>query len=509
MVELTDVPSGLGHPSIENPKLRVGLILGGAAVVAALLLTVANDPFGPVSTALVGVVLLALLSKVWPRTRLDPIWLAFVVMLVQLLDGLFFLTDQLRPIFTYGLTILFCLSVIPALRQAWRARTSGFRLYLIFCIWALITISYSVNPEFSLVRLMRALLLFASIIFCSVAARRTGGIRPLIRALTLAAVVATLITAASFALPHRLAWTIPGEDARIGVEEVAGENSGFENSGFVDGVERFRGFYWQPNQVGELSLITVGLILAYLEFVDRKRRMLLGSIAIMSLAMAAVADSRSDLVALTIGSSLYVCWRYRLRGLGAIALLAIIAGLGLKLMGNDIAPYIWRGDVTTLTGRTDVWRFAVQQLAAKPLTGYGWGVGGAILSSKYFPLWWGPWDLGPRSSLHSGYLTCMIEVGIPAAIFWLFIILRPWVSLFRQDEDPWRLKRVFFFLVIPMLIVNLDETMINECAGSAGFLFMMLWALAEHYRLITIRDQLAAQREAMRTLPAAVAALVS
>jgi O-antigen ligase len=504
MIELADVHPSIEPNSVERPRLRKELILGGAAVAAALVVMVVYDPYGPVTVGIIGIALLIAVWKIWFLTRRDPIWLAFVLMLVQLLDGLFFLTDQLRPIFTYGLTLLFCLPVIPVLSRAWRVRTSGFRLYLMFFLWCLITISYSISPEFSLVRLVRALLLFGGITFCSVAARRTGEIKPIIRAMMLASIVATLIAAAGLLLPHRLAWTMPGEDARVGAQEVAAETADFG-----DGVERFRSFYGGPNQVGELSLLTAGLILVYLQFADRKRRTLLGSVAILAIGLAAMADSRSDIVALAIGSTLYVCWRYKLKGVAAIALLAVVAGLGLKLMGKDVAPYIWRGDVTTLTGRTDVWQFAVKELAARPLTGYGWGTGGAILSSKYFPLWWGPWDQGPRSSLHSGYLTCMIELGIPAAVFWLFIILRPWVNVLRQNEDPWHLKRVFFFLVIPMLIVNLDETMINECAGSAGFSFMMVWALAEHYRLTVARDRLVAQREAQRNLPAAVAALVS
>ena len=88
-------------------------------------------------------------------------------------------------------------------------------------------------------------------------------------------------------------------------------------------------------------------------------------------------------------------------------------------------------------------------------------------------------------------------------------LLHPWFSLFRQPEDPWRLKRIFFFIVIPVLLANLDEEMINECLGPSGFLFVMVWALAEQYRLTALRQKFASRRQAVRTSPAAIAALRS
>jgi hypothetical protein len=57
-----------------------------------------------------------------------------------------------------------------------------------------------------------------------------------------------------------------------------------------------------------------------------------------------------------------------------------------------------------------------------------------------------------------------------------------------------------------MLIINCDESVVTDCAG-AGFLFMMLWAAAEHYRLMMIRDRLLLRRRTIERLPAAVAAL--
>jgi hypothetical protein len=63
-------------------------------------------------------------------------------------------------------------------------------------------------------------------------------------------------------------------------------------------------------------------------------------------------------------------------------------------------------------------------------------------------------------------------------------------------------------LVLPLLIINFDESIVSDCAG-AGSLFMMLWALAEQYRLMMIRARRVGHAQAVRELSPAVAALLS
>jgi len=482
------------------PHLPRVLLFAVAALVALVILCVINRPTGPVTLAILGATAIIPIWKLWSLAKRDLPWLAFALILIQLLDGLFFLTEQVRPIITYGLTFLFCLPALPTLWAAWKAHSSTFRLYLLFCLWCLISVFYSIAPEFSLSRLVRNVFLFAAITACSIAARKLGGPKPIMRALMAAAIAVTAITCASMLLPHSLTWSTGDDDATI--QNMATVDNG-------DALPRFRGLFGNPNEVGELAGLTAGLILSYLAFADKKQRIALILIALIAVALAVIADSRSDLIGLAIGSTLYLCWRYGLRGIVLIGALGTVGLLSLKLLGESAASYIWRGDVWSLTGRTDIWQFALREIAGRPLTGYGWAVGGAIFSSKYFPIWFGPWDLGPHSSIHSGYLTCMVGVGVPATLFWLFIILRPWVALFRQAEDPWALKRSFFFLAVPMLIINLDESMITDCAGAAGFLFMMLWALAEQYRLVVIANDRLARQRALKNSPPAVAALVS
>jgi hypothetical protein len=67
MIELADVAVCVEPVANESPRLRKGTILAGAAAVAALLLVIAYQPFGPVSKGLVGLVSLIALWKIWLR----------------------------------------------------------------------------------------------------------------------------------------------------------------------------------------------------------------------------------------------------------------------------------------------------------------------------------------------------------------------------------------------------------------------------------------------------------
>jgi O-Antigen ligase len=483
--------------SIVRPTLRKGLMITGAAVIGALAWVIVQNPRGPITICVIGIVLLIGVSKLWQLTRRDPIWLGFPLMLLELLGPCFFLSDRTRPIATYGLTLLFCAPALPILLQAWKVPKSGFRGYLIYFGWCLVTVTYSLSPKYSFSRLFRSVLVYAAITLCSLRARQTGEARRVIRCLMLATIVVTLGTAlVALVLPHSITW---GNDLL--------QNGPQPDD--TDAVDRFQGPFDNPSRLGELALVTVGLIMTYFDSGTKKERVLLTVSAVIAVVLTAMADSRSGLMALAFGSSLYALWKYRLKGLAVVAVGLFIVVIGVISAGPTIAPYIWRGDVWTVTGRTDIWPFAVRAIANKPITGHGYQVAGAIFESRFFQVWWGPYNEGAHSSVHNGYLAQMVSVGIPAFVFWMFITLRPWISLFKSEKDEWRIKRIFFFIVVPALLVNLDEEMIGDCLGPSGLLFTMVWAIAEQYRLSTIRRNQVARREALQNLSAASAALLS
>ncbi|HZO80382.1 MAG TPA: O-antigen ligase family protein [Candidatus Binataceae bacterium] len=428
-------------------------------------------------------------------------WLACAIVLIFLFNAFFFLNPTARVIFHYGALALFCLPVAATALRANILRRGGFRLYLAYFTWAAVTISYSLAPEYSLARLGEAVLILAvlaAVILEAHAGEDAVGL--LKHFLVGAGAVLALLAVSALLLPHDLTWVSPLQSFSLD------ELSEMQKQGIsVAGVDRFRGLLNGPNDVGGLMLIIVGPAIVCWQTAGRRTRATLAALIVFALLLAGLADSRSPFVALAVGGALYIVWRWRARGV--LLLSAAAAGLLLFYTHGDLGAYVGRGDVSTLTGRTDIWAFTVRSIEQRPILGYGYEVSGAIFLSRYFPIWWGPWDLGPHSSLHNGYLDHAVGVGIPATLLWLYIILRPWVFVLRQPGDPWRLKSIFLLIVVPILVNNMTEAFLGDLTDSVGFLFGIVWALAERYRLLATDEAQSTRAEAIASLPRAAMAL--
>jgi O-antigen ligase len=226
---------------------------------------------------------------------------------------------------------------------------------------------------------------------------------------------------------------------------------------------------------------------------------------VVAAVFAVLADSRSEVAVTVLGCVAFIIWKRPFKGIFVAVVLVLVFIIGYQMVGENVRLYFNR-DVSTLTGRTEAWQFEVEQVRQRPLLGYGYEVEGAIFQSPYFQDWFKSWDQGPNTPLHNAYLTVMVGVGIPAFVFWLLIVLSPWVELFRHGEDPWNIRPLFFLVVLPMLVLGLDESGLSEPRYLRGLLFFMCWLIAERYNAVR---RAAKEQEAERatTLPPVVAAL--
>jgi len=248
----------------------------------------------------------------------------------------------------------------------------------------------------------------------------------------------------------------------------------------MTGLVRLRGIYGSPNLIGEVALATIGVGTVMWTTTSGWKRALLAAQMAVAVALSVLADSRSPFVGFAVGGLLYLVWRYRLRAVPIILVVGVVAFIAVKSLDPQ---YLTRGDVTSLTGRTDIWKFAIEKIKQRPLLGYGFEVEGQIMQARDFPIWWGPWEEGPRSSLHSNYLSKAVSIGIPALIFWVFFFMRPWLSLLWRKDDPWNLKQLFFLIVVPFLVLNFTESTVGDCRYAVGMIATLCWALAERQRL--------------------------
>lgn len=76
---------------------------------------------------------------------------------------------------------------------------------------------------------------------------------------------------------------------------------------------------------------------------------------------------------------------------------------------------------TSFTGRTDIWRFALEALAARPLIGYGfsafWGANGVAIPDA------GSEWAAEAANSHNGYLDAALTMGIPGLVLLIVVLV--------------------------------------------------------------------------------------
>ena len=468
-------------PSASGGRRGRFLLLAACVVATGLSLLVLSDPKGLIVQLLVACAGLAILSIGLVYTTWHREAVVTAILLTEILSANVFIPAGVSTALRYGMNVLFCAPLLPMLWRSGALRRGGFRLLAIYFAWCLITVTYSLTPAYSAGRAFSAMLLIAALTALTVDVVDKPDVMKLLRSYLIGcAIIVGIQVVAAVILPHGITFS--------STEMI--DANGNPIPGTVDfssgGISRFVGILTQPNEVGALTVVTIGVALVYWGEASRRNRYLLAGLLVAALALGIAADSRSALGAMAVGGIAFILWKYRWRGVvacfAASAALTFAVAIGVK----SASTYVGRGDVSSLTGRTDVWDYSLQQIEESPILGYGYEVEGQIYQLRHFPLWWGPWDDGPRSSLHNNYISHMVGVGIPATLFWLFIILRPWISLFRHKEDPCGLKPVALLVIVPILIVNFAESAAGDCHYSTGVIFALCWALAERARLLAI-----------------------
>ena len=161
--------------------------------------------------------------------------------------------------------------------------------------------------------------------------------------------------------------------------------------------------------------------------------------------------------------------------LGPLALL-LVATVGSVLspaIGSVIASL---ANDPTYTGRTEIWAFAVDNIAKKPITGFGYG---AFWESVYYgggadaTTW-----VNRATDAHDGYLNTALESGLPGLAFTVWwLVLAPLADLETRLRargngtrgiDP--LAMLFLRMWLFTLMVAVFESVFYQATNALFFL---------------------------------------
>lgn len=466
-----------GRVNHRPPRSYLAVLVLMTFGIAALWIIAA--PWPSARLAILGLPAIALLAWGAHKSIVDPSWLVAPLVLEETLPYLNFLPFEpsSRWWIRYPILLALCLPALPAVWHSKLLQQGYLKSFLLYFGWAAVSIDYSLYPAISAGRLFPVVLLFLALSVIATTVRNENDVQKVLgRFLVGCGILVGLMVIAAIAFPQSI--FVEGDDPAIGVYNWYLDQSG---------ILRFEGFFATPNEIGAVMLATMAAGLLHWKATSGWRRYLLAATMATSLVLAVMADSRSPFVALTVGVAAFLIWRYGARGVIAclgIVMLAytVVTVLSWARVGNIDVTYFNR-NLDTFTGRSEAWDFELRKVMNRPLTGYGYDVEGAIMEDRAFPLWERFWANGPNTSLHNGYMSVAVGLGIPALLFWIGLFIGPWVSLFRRRDDSWKLKPLFFLIVIPMLILGLDESGVAEPRYVKGLLLFACWMLAERQRI--------------------------
>ncbi len=200
----------------------------------------------------------------------------------------------------------------------------------------------------------------------------------------------------------------------------------------------WRGLFSHKNEAGAVMVlfIFVGL------FVARARSVLLGSLVVALAGIFLIfTHSKTSLMLLLpvlLISTIIRRWR---PAIGIAVTLSLVTVMNLFSVGS-----LYLGSVRNVlgvllpdpsfTGRTDIWQFALEHVAQRPITGYGfatfWGTSQVVYGMGGSSIW-----ANAAAQAHNSFVNLALTIGVPGSAlvaFWLIVL--PLADYYRAAREP-------------------------------------------------------------------------
>jgi O-antigen ligase len=128
----------------------------------------------------------------------------------------------------------------------------------------------------------------------------------------------------------------------------------------------------------------------------------------------------------------------------------------------------------TFTGRTEIWQLAVQAVAQRPFTGYGystfWGTPEVVYGFTSTVTW-----ANAATDAHNAYLNLAVTIGLPGmllVVIWAIVL--PIVDFCRRTPDPetGALQMLFLRVCLYGVYASCFESSILQQVGEVWFFYM-------------------------------------
>jgi O-antigen ligase len=248
----------------------------------------------------------------------------------------------------------------------------------------------------------------------------------------------------------------------------------------------WRGVFGHKNETSAAMVLFVFIGI----FVARLRSLGLGAVIVaLALPFLYLTHSKTAMAALPLTLIVSVIMSRAAKPKNGVAVvLAIVAFLNLLSVGSIyIEPIRAVVDAimpdATFTGRTEIWKFAVDHVAQRPITGYGfatfWGTEQVVYGMS------GATWANTAAHAHNGFVDLALTVGIPgSALVTLWLLVLPLFDYYRAPAEPdgAALKMLFLRICLFAAFESCFETMFTQL----GAFWLILIAAAFGLRFLAV-----------------------
>jgi len=240
---------------------------------------------------------------------------------------------------------------------------------------------------------------------------------------------------------------------------------------------RFIGIWGHPNTTGIFCMSAYPVLLWKFNESNNYNKILIAGLFIFVIFMHIVTGSRTSLLAAVIGvSAWFILQKQAVKVVAGLAVIGIFVFALLQFKPSSFERMDSQ-DITSTTGRDEMWTGAITMIKEKPFTGYGYSVEGKIWEDpRFFKKGYDLWSGSNRTSLHNGYLSITVGVGLIGLLLWLTILFTPLFKVFKADKDFY--KSFAISVMVMLFLANMAESTLNSGNTIGGVFFWLAWVIS-------------------------------
>lgn len=249
----------------------------------------------------------------------------------------------------------------------------------------------------------------------------------------------------------------------------------------------FAGIFGQKNVLGQVMATGV---FAGLHCWRARRSLIYPAIVALCVAVGILSKATTSLLVIAVFIAIDILGRFYLRGGGlrtlSIAGAVVAVATVIFFFANETMFLEMLGKDPTLTGRTEMWPYAIENVFKRPL--FGWGYFGfwtpanpvSIRIAEEIALRHDTWFIAPIPNAHNTLLEALLEIGIVGTTLLVVLFARYVIVAMRCFNGPAKhLGLSSLMLLSGLLILGFSEVMLLSASIISTGLFFTVGMACE------------------------------